>query len=97
MSADELDDYLAMQDPTFQRAITASNADIKAGRVRPARDLLAEFEVHAMAVDFVGLLKEFSRTVELHGQLNATFWNMAQQAGLNRWRKGDPVPLAGVC
>jgi hypothetical protein len=38
MNADELEDYLELQDPTFQRAITATNADIKAGRVRPARE-----------------------------------------------------------
>jgi hypothetical protein len=44
MNADELEDYLEMQDPTLQRAIAESNADIKAGRVRPARDLLAEFK-----------------------------------------------------
>lgn len=44
MNADELEDYLEMQDPTVQRAIAESNADIKAGRVRPARDLLAEFK-----------------------------------------------------
>lgn len=44
MNADELEDYLEMQDPTVQRAIAESNADIKAGRVRPARDLLAELK-----------------------------------------------------
>jgi len=44
MNADELEDYLEMQDPTFRRAIAESNDDIKAGRVRPARDLLAEFK-----------------------------------------------------
>lgn len=47
MNADELEDYLEMQDPTAQRAIAESNADIKAGRVRPARDLLADGRTRA--------------------------------------------------
>ena len=44
MNADEMEDYLEMRDPTFQRAIAESNADINAGRLRPARDLLTEFK-----------------------------------------------------
>src|SRR5438093_365618 len=44
MSADELEDYLGLQNPTVQRAIAESNADIKAGRTRPAEDLLAELK-----------------------------------------------------
>ena len=42
MDADELEDYLELQDPKARRDIQRSNEDIKAGRVRPARDLLAE-------------------------------------------------------
>ena len=41
MSADELEDYLELQDPKVQRAIADSNADIKAGRTKPAASLLA--------------------------------------------------------
>jgi len=44
MNADELEDYLEMHAPGVQRAIARSNADIKAGRVHPARELLAEFK-----------------------------------------------------
>ena len=40
MGADELEDYLELQDPKIRRAIQESNADIKAGRVMPAEDLL---------------------------------------------------------
>lgn len=42
MDADELEDYLELQDPKARRDIQKSNEDIKAGRVRPARELLAE-------------------------------------------------------
>lgn len=40
MAADELEDYLDMQDPDFRRGIVESNADIKAGRTFPAEALL---------------------------------------------------------
>lgn len=40
MGADELEDYLELQDPEFQRGIAESKADIKAGRTFPARNLL---------------------------------------------------------
>jgi len=40
MGADELEDYLELQDPKARGAIAASNADIAAGRTRPAADLL---------------------------------------------------------
>jgi antitoxin (DNA-binding transcriptional repressor) of toxin-antitoxin stability system len=40
MAADELEDYLDMQDPDFQRGIAESNAEIKAGRTFPAEALL---------------------------------------------------------
>lgn len=42
MSADELEDYLEMRDPAIREQIKKSNADIAAGRTRPAGDLLAE-------------------------------------------------------
>jgi hypothetical protein len=42
MAADELDDYLELKNPKVQKAIAKSNRDIKAGRTRPAEDLLAE-------------------------------------------------------
>jgi len=44
MSADELEDYLELQDPKVRRAIADSNADIKAGRTKPAEALLREFK-----------------------------------------------------
>ena len=40
MGAGELEDYLELRDPKIRRAIQESNADIKAGRVMPAEDLL---------------------------------------------------------
>jgi PHD/YefM family antitoxin component YafN of YafNO toxin-antitoxin module len=40
IDADELEDYLELRDPKARRAIEASNADIAAGRVRPADTLL---------------------------------------------------------
>lgn len=42
MAADELEDYLELRNPQVQRAIAQSNRDIKAGRTRPAEDLLRE-------------------------------------------------------
>ena len=42
MGADELEDYLELQDPEVQSAIAESNADIKAGRTFPARNLLVK-------------------------------------------------------
>jgi PHD/YefM family antitoxin component YafN of YafNO toxin-antitoxin module len=42
MSADELEDYLEMRDPAIHAQIKKSNADIAAGRTRPAGDLLTE-------------------------------------------------------
>ena len=42
MDADELEDYLELQDPKARRDIQKSNEDIRAGRVRPLRELLAE-------------------------------------------------------
>jgi AbrB family looped-hinge helix DNA binding protein len=40
LSPDELGDLLELQDPKARRAIQESNADIAAGRIRPAEDLL---------------------------------------------------------
>src|SRR5947209_6191845 len=42
MDIDEFEDYLELQDPKARRDIAKSNEDIRAGRVRPARELLAE-------------------------------------------------------
>ncbi|MBI4908285.1 MAG: type II toxin-antitoxin system Phd/YefM family antitoxin [Acidobacteria bacterium] len=42
MAADELEDYLELKDPKVKRQIQQSNEDIRAGRVRPAGELLAE-------------------------------------------------------
>jgi PHD/YefM family antitoxin component YafN of YafNO toxin-antitoxin module len=42
MDADELEDYLELRDPVVQRHIRESNEDVRAGRVRPAEQLLAE-------------------------------------------------------
>ncbi len=42
MDADELEDYLEVHDPAMQRQIQKSNEDIRAGRVRPAEEHLAE-------------------------------------------------------
>lgn len=42
MDIDEFEDYLEAQDPKAQRDIARSNEDLRAGRVRPARELLAE-------------------------------------------------------
>ncbi|MDA2928018.1 type II toxin-antitoxin system Phd/YefM family antitoxin [Acidobacteria bacterium AH-259-G07] len=42
MDAEELEDYLELQDPEVQRQIEKSNEDIRAGRTRPAEELLAE-------------------------------------------------------
>lgn len=42
MAADELEDYLELKDPKVKRQIQQSNEDLRAGRVRPAQELLAE-------------------------------------------------------
>jgi len=42
MDADELEDYLELQDPEVRCQIRESNEDIGAGRTRPAEKLLAE-------------------------------------------------------
>jgi len=44
MDADEMEDYLELHDPGVQRQIEQSNAEIRAGRVRPASDFLAELQ-----------------------------------------------------
>ncbi len=44
MDADELEDYLELQDPKVRRQIQKSNEDIRSGRIRPAHELLAEFQ-----------------------------------------------------
>jgi antitoxin (DNA-binding transcriptional repressor) of toxin-antitoxin stability system len=42
MGADELEDYLELQDPAVRNQIAKSNTDIAAGRTRPASPLVAE-------------------------------------------------------
>jgi len=49
MDADELEDYLEIHDSAMQRQIEKSNEDIRAGRVRPAEELLEEFPPRLMA------------------------------------------------
>ena len=43
MDAEELEDYLETRDPKIRSLIRKSNEDIRAGRIRPAEALLAEF------------------------------------------------------
>ena len=45
MGADELEDYLEQKDARVNAQIRESNKDIKAGRVRPAMELLKELAV----------------------------------------------------
>src|SRR2546426_2774244 len=42
MGADELEDYLELQDPKVNRAIAKSHQEYLAGKSRPASELLAE-------------------------------------------------------
>ncbi len=49
MDADELEDYLELQDPNARRDIAKSKADIRAGRTRPIDALLAEFQPRKQA------------------------------------------------
>jgi hypothetical protein len=44
MSADELEDYLELQDPKVKRHIEKSTQDFRAGKGRPAREFLAELQ-----------------------------------------------------
>lgn len=44
MDADELEDYLELQDPKVRRFIQKSNEDIRRGKTRPAEALLAELQ-----------------------------------------------------
>jgi hypothetical protein len=47
MGANELEDYLELQDPKIRDRIQKSNADYLAGRSRPAKDFLAELRPEA--------------------------------------------------
>ena len=42
MGADELEDYLEFKDARVNAKILESNRDVKAGRVKPASDLLED-------------------------------------------------------
>ena len=44
MDADEMEDYLEVQDPAIQEFIAKGHAEYLAGRSRPAEKLLAEIE-----------------------------------------------------
>ena len=44
MSADELEDYLELQDPKVNRSIAKSTKEFRAGKGRPATDFLAELQ-----------------------------------------------------
>jgi len=44
MDADELEDYLELQDPKVKRDIAKSTEEFGAGKGRPARDFLAELQ-----------------------------------------------------
>ncbi len=47
MDADELEDYLELRDRRVSAQIRQSNRDIRAGRTRPAEDLLKELKAAA--------------------------------------------------
>ena len=42
MGADEMEDYLELQNPKVRKIIAESKADVAAGRTRPMEDFLAE-------------------------------------------------------
>ncbi len=44
MDADELEDYLEARNPKVKKQIAASREDVKAGRVRPASELVSELK-----------------------------------------------------
>lgn len=44
MDIDEFEDYLELNDPKAQRDIRKSTEEIRAGKSRPARELLAELQ-----------------------------------------------------
>jgi hypothetical protein len=44
MDADELEDYLELQDPKVKRDIAKSTQEFRAGKGRPAREFLAELQ-----------------------------------------------------
>ncbi len=44
MDADELEDYLELQDPTVKEFIAESHQEYTSGRTRPAEELLAELK-----------------------------------------------------
>ncbi|MGH9825193.1 MAG: hypothetical protein ACREDR_18340 [Blastocatellia bacterium] len=44
MDADELEDYLELQDPKVKRDIGKSTTEFRAGKGRPIEELIAEFQ-----------------------------------------------------
>jgi len=49
MDADEMEDYLDIRDPKIREDIRKSNEDYRAGRSRPAGELLADLRAEAQA------------------------------------------------
>ena len=47
MDADELEDYLELRNRSVRQQIAESNEDVKAGRIRPAAELLSDLRVKA--------------------------------------------------
>ena len=47
MDAEELEDYLELRDPKVRAQIHQSNLDVRAGRIRPAEDLVQELKTPA--------------------------------------------------
>src|ERR1700730_7777325 len=46
MDADELEDYLELQNPTVKRDIAKSSQEFRAGKGRSIDELIAEFQPH---------------------------------------------------
>src|SRR6266478_2997650 len=44
MGADELEDYLELRDPKVRKQLAESRAHVAAGRIHPARELLAKLK-----------------------------------------------------
>ncbi len=49
MDADELEDYLELKNPQVLAQIAASKADVQAGRIKPAENLLAGLKTPSAA------------------------------------------------
>jgi hypothetical protein len=49
INPDELEDWVLATAPTFVRSMRQADADLRAGRTRPAADVFAEFEAATRA------------------------------------------------